>query len=320
MTRAATRQTIVVVPSTALRAELGDLPESIRLVDHAPGIDLGPEHLEAEVIVFGFEQRELLGRLGEFASLRLVQSLSAGVEAILPAIPDGVTLTNAAGVHDIPVAEWVVAMLLAHQHLLPRFLDAQRLGEWDHGGNAVATSPEDTPGDDLDGMRVLILGHGSIGRAVEARLAPFGAEVVGITRHGRAGTATPDRLCELAADVDAMVILTPLTSETDGLVGAAVLAELRDGAIVVNAGRGPVLDHAALEVELRSGRLRAALDVTVPEPLPAGHTLWRAPNLIITPHVAGSSRKWQARAYRFVGDQLRRHVAGEPLLNVRTQY
>jgi len=310
----------VVLPASALLDELGPLPDTVRLVPHVAGDDLSREQLGAEVIVFGAEQSPLVPRLAEFAALRFIQTLSAGVERLLPHVPAGVTVANAGNTHDIPVAEWVVAMLLAHQHLLPRFLDAQREQRWDHQGNALTSAPEDTPGDDLESKRVLVVGHGSIGRAVQARLEPFGVEVIGITRHGRHGTWTPDRLMDLVRDVEAVVILTPLTAESTGLISADVLAAMADHTIVVNAGRGPVLDHVALEAELRTGRLRAALDVTDPEPLPDGHSLWSAPNVIITPHVAGSSRRWQARAYRVAGDQLRRYAAGEPLHNIRHDY
>jgi len=316
----ADRRIDVLVPVEVLRHELGPLPEGMRLIEHAPGDELTDEMLGVEVVVFGAGQRELLGRLDEFGALRLVQSLSAGVDMLVGEVPEGVVLANASGAHDAPVAEWVVAMLLAHVHLLPRLFDAQRRATWDVGANALRTAPEHTASDDLEGKRVLVLGHGSIGRAVAARLEPFGAVTTGITRHGRGGTATPDQLDDLVAHADALVVMAPLTEETRGMVSAEVLAKLPDEAIVLNAARGPVIDQDALERELRAGRLRAALDVTDPEPLPDGHPLWSAPNVIITPHIAGSARRWQARAYGVAGSQLRRYAAKLPLDNIRHEY
>ena len=316
-THAGERRVIdVVVPHNALVAEMGVLPPTMRLIlvepDAVPG--------SAEVVVFGAELRHLLPVLGDIDGLRVVQTLNAGVEWLLPLVPPGVTLCNASGVHDGPVAEWVVAMILAMERRLLRFVVAQGERHWDASGNALTTAPDEIEADDLDGKRVLVVGHGSIGRAVEARLEPFGATVVGVASRARDGARGPESLPDLLPDADVVVLLAPLTDSTRGMVDAGFLTRMRDGALFVNAARGAMVDHDALESELRSGRLRAVLDVTEPEPLPAEHSLWTAPNLFITPHVAGTSRRWKIRAYRFVGEQLRRDAAGEQLLNVRTDY
>jgi phosphoglycerate dehydrogenase-like enzyme len=310
----------VLAPSNLLRDALGELPPEIDLRLLGPGAEPGPEHLECRVLVLAAELSHLVPRLGELPALEVVQTLNAGVDWLMPMVPDGLTVCNASGPHDIPVAEWVVAVVLAQLHDLPRFAAAQAEGRWDTTGNALTTPPDQIPGDDLDGKRVTVVGMGSIGRAVARRLEPFGVELRGVTKHPQEGTHPPAALPELVGDTDVLVLLCPLTPDTRGLVTAELLAALPDGALVVNASRGAVLDQGALERELRAGRLRAALDVTDPEPLPEGHSLWTAPNVIITPHTAGSSRHWLHRAYGFVGDQLRRLAAGEPLRNVRTEY
>lgn len=311
---------VVLAPSAALLEALGPLPEGFELRQLDEGAEPSPADLAAEVLVLGAELRQLVTLLGEFAELRLIQTLNAGVEMMLPHIPDGITFCNASGVHDIPVAEWAVGVLIAARRGFPGFFAAQAEGRWDATGNALTTPPDDIPFDDLDGARVLIVGYGSIGRRIGALLAPFGALVTGVAFRPRPGVHTPDELDTLLADADAVVLMAPLTEATRGLLDRRRLALMPDGAIVINGSRGAMVDQAALEDELRAGRLRAALDVTDPEPLPSGHSLWTAPGLIITPHSAGSSKRWMQRAYRFVGEQLHRYASGEPLRNVRTDY
>lgn len=311
-----TRTIDVIVPANAQMDEIGEVPAGMRLLPTGPDEVPG----RAEVLVFGAEVRHLLPELGNIQDLQFVQTLNAGVEWLIPLMPAGVVLSNASGVHDSPVAEWVLAAMLVMERRLLQFVDAQRRGEWLTSGNALTTDPADIEADDLDGKRVTIVGHGSIGRAVEARLAPFGAVVTGIGSRAREGVSGPESLPGLLPSSDVVVLLAPLTDSTRGLFDAEMLSLMPDGALLVNAARGPIVDQVALERELRSGRLRAALDVTEPEPLPEGDSLWSAPNLWITPHTAGTSRRWKQRAYRFVGDQLRRFAAGEPLQNIRGDY
>jgi phosphoglycerate dehydrogenase-like enzyme len=168
----------------------------------------------------------------------------------------------------------------------------------------------------MHGARVLIVGHGSIGRAVEERLRAFGAEVVGVALHAREGVHTAEELPALLPDADVVVVLLPLTSATHGLVDAAFLQRMKPGALLVNAGRGPVADTDALTAAVREGRIRVALDVVEPEPLPEDHELWTLPGALLTPHVAGTSEHFIDRAWQLVGEQLRRYLAGEPLRNV----
>jgi phosphoglycerate dehydrogenase-like enzyme len=162
---------------------------------------------------------------------------------------------------------------------------------------------------------VLIVGFGSIGRAVKRRLEPFGVTVIGVARHARDGVHATGELPALVERADAVVVLAPLTPETTRLVDAALLARMRDGAVLVNAGRGGVVDTGALVAELETGRLRAVLDVVDPEPLPDDHPLWELASAI-TPHNAGDTAAADERAVRFGAEQLVRFAHGEPLRNV----
>ena len=164
---------------------------------------------------------------------------------------------------------------------------------------------------------MLIVGAGSIGHAIEQHLAPFGVTVTRVARTARPeqDVHAVDELPALLPHADVVVLVVPLTEQTRGLVDAAFLAAMPDGALLINAARGPVVDTAALVTELAGGRISAALDVTDPEPLPAGHPLWQLPNVFLTPHTGGSVVGLLPRAYRLAGEQLRRYVAGETLIN-----
>ena len=162
----------------------------------------------------------------------------------------------------------------------------------------------------------MILGYGAIGAAVEARLAPFGVELIRVARRRRAGVHPVDELASLLPAGEIVVVLLPLTPATTGLIDADLLARLPPHALLVNAARGGVLDTGALLERLRAGDLSAALDVTDPEPLPAEDPLWDAPGVLITPHLAGDTVAAEKRAFALVGEQVRRYVRGEPLANV----
>lgn len=249
------------------------------------------------------------GFLDRLPDLRAIQLLTAGAEVWAAALPDGVTLCDARGVHDSPTAEWVVAAILAYLREFPVFARAQARGEWAYAGN--------TPTDELAGKRVLVIGAGSIGAAIGARLAPFEVSLTWVARTARPaeGVHGVAELPRLLPEADVVVLIVPLTPQTRGIVDAGFLAAMRDGALLVNAARGPVADTAALTAELTTGRIGAALDVTDPEPLPPDHPLWRLPNVLITPHIGGSVRGLLPRAYRLVGRQLHRYAKGEPLSN-----
>lgn len=243
--------------------------------------------------------------MAEMPNLRVVQTLTAGVEALRSHVPEGVTLCNARGAHDASTAEWVVGAILATLHDFPHFAGAQRQRRWkQHFTDALA------------GKTVLIVGYGSIGAAVERRLAGFEVETVRVARSARAGVQPIERLPQLLPDADVVVLLVPVTAETIGLMDASMLARMGDGALLVNAARGTIVDTDALMDELRSGRLRAAMDVTDPEPLPENHPLWELPGVFVTPHIAGSTGVSAQRAAELVGTQLERYVTGQSLANI----
>ncbi len=241
--------------------------------------------------------------------LQVVQALTAGVDPYLPLLPAGVALCNAAGVHDASTAELAVGLTLASLRHLDEFARAMPEGRWAHARHQA-----------LADTRVLIVGFGSIGRAIARRLRGFECEVVAVARTAREVDGVQVRAVEvlpdLVPDADVVILIVPLTSATRGMVDAAFLARMRDGALLVNVARGPVVDTDALLAECASGRLRAALDVTDPEPLPADHPLWRTNGVLISPHVGGNTTAFLPRARRLVAEQVQRHRSGEPLLNV----
>jgi phosphoglycerate dehydrogenase-like enzyme len=248
-----------------------------------------------------------LGALDGLPALHVVQVLSAGVDWILGHVAPGVTLCDARGARDGAMAEWVLAAILADAKRARDVAERQARHEWER----VAIG-------DVAGLRVLILGHGSIGRATARLLEVIGARVTGVARRARPeeDVRALTELSLLLGEADVLVNLLPLTSQTRGLVGAEVLRGLPEGALYVSAGRGATTDTGALLAALQAGRLRAVLDVVDPEPLPADHPLWDAPGLILSPHVAGDTPGAERAAWALVGAQLRRYVAGEPLENV----
>jgi len=304
---------LALLPPDALTAELEPLPAGVDVVVLDGATPGDAERVELCVLDARLRDR-FTDALPRLTGLRVVQTLNAGVDWV-PELPAGVTLCNASGVHDGPVAEWIVGMLLAAAKELPRYLDRQRAGEWDATGNTAHVAG---PGSaDLGEQHVLVIGHGSIGRALERLLVPFGTRVTGVALHPRDGVHGPEDVSRLLPEADAVVLLAPATDRTRAMVDERFLARMRPSALLVNAARGALVDTPALLAALRAGHVRAALDATDPEPLPAGHPLWTAPGLILTPHVAGSSARWRERAYRLVGDQLRRYAAGQPLRNIR---
>ena len=258
--------------------------------------------------------------------VRVVQSLWAGVDTLRPLVTENVTLCNARGVHDTPTAEWAVAAVLAMQKYLPFYAELQRRADWSGKDGAEdiyllsegARRDPDCPVlvDELSDKTVLIVGYGSVGAAVEARLRPFGCHVMRVARSAREGVSPVTALDGLLPQADIVILTAPLTSESRGMMDAERIGKMKRGALLVNAGRGPVVETQALTAALVEGRIRAALDVTDPEPLPPDHALWRAPNLLITPHVATDTPRFCVRAFAFAAEQAQRFARGEKLLNV----
>jgi phosphoglycerate dehydrogenase-like enzyme len=298
------------------RPERGALvvPEGVEVAS-IPGSPEGDRDLgRVEVLVPPYGSRRVLAALPSMSSLRLIQTLESGVDWLLPQVPPGVTVCNSRGAHDAAVAEWVLGVILAMQRHLPEHLRAQEQGLW----REIVRDDEWQPpyAGDLEGATVLIVGHGSIGAAVERRLQPFGVETRRVARRRREGVEPVDSLPGLVGLADIVVLLVPLTEETERLFDAPMLAAMKPGALLVNAGRGRVVDQDALVDALYGGHLRAALDVTDPEPLPPGHRLWSAPSLLLTPHMAGDTPHRYRRSWQLVGEQVRRLLTDEALLNV----
>ena len=244
----------------------------------------------------------------DMPALKVVQLQTAGFEHAQSRLADGVTLCNARGVHDASTAELAVGLILASFRNLPRAVRDQERQVWPGSYDEVD--------DSLADRTVLILGYGAIGEALERRLPGFECDVIRVARSARDGVHPIAELPELLPRADVVVLLTPATPETKRMVDAKFLASMKDGALLVNVARGIVVDTDALLAELGTRRIRAALDVTDPEPLPAGHPLWSAPNVLINPHRGGASTAFAPRVARLVRAQLQRYASGEPLINV----
>jgi phosphoglycerate dehydrogenase-like enzyme len=294
------------VPTKEIMSALADLPEVTVEVVVPDGGPLPPGAGEVEFYVPPFfAPQPAIAAIAGMPGLRVVQVQTAGVERLLPLVPPGVTLCNARGVHDASTAEWVVAVTLAALRDLPYFAAEQTARRWSYRFT-----------DCLAGKSVLIVGYGSIGAAVERRLAGFEVEVRRVARRARDGVASVSELPELLPGADVVIVLAPVTPETIGMVDARFLGLMKDGALLVNAARGSLVVTDALTGELRRGRLRAAVDVTDPEPLPPGHPWWGLRGVLITPHVAASTSAQLTSMLGFLRAQAGRFTRGEELVNV----
>jgi phosphoglycerate dehydrogenase-like enzyme len=306
---------------------LADLPREAEVVRIPRRLS---EPLDVDFWIVPFARKSAQQTFQHLRGVKVVQSMMAGVDWIRPWLPRDVVLCDGRGIHDISASEWVLAAILTATKRFPHYRDMQLREEWkgqasipngflDVGGAQVGQYA--VLGDDLAGKTVLIVGYGSIGVAIEARLKPF--EVKKILRIARSARKEPGvfavgELRRLLPEADVVVAIVPLTAETRGLIGAEEIALMKPGALLVNAARGPIVNTDALVEALQQNRLRAVLDVTDPEPLPARHPLWSAPNCMITPHVGGSTPEFIHRAFRFGAEQVRRFIAGEELENVVT--
>jgi phosphoglycerate dehydrogenase-like enzyme len=295
------------VPADWVAAGMTGLPDTdveVVALDGTAPLPAGVADVEFYVPSF-FPTPASIDVMRHMKRLRVVQTLTAGVDRLRPHVPPGAVLCNARGAHDAATAEWVIAAMLAAVRRFPRFALEQAAGRWAYH-----------PTDQLAEKTVLIVGYGSIGAAVERRLAGFEVTVQRVARTPRPGVPGLSELPALLPSADVVVLLVPFTPETKGMVDGAFLARMKDGALLVNAARGAVVDTAALCAELASGRLRAALDVTDPEPLPPDHPLWTLPGVFITPHVAASTPVSQRRVVRLVREQAEAYLRGDPLRNV----
>lgn len=286
-------------------ADVADLAVEV-LIPDATRLPASAAEVEFYVPPF-FPGPEAVAAMAQMPGLRVVQTLTAGFDRVRPHLPGGVVLCNARGVHDASTAEWVVGAILATARKFPYFAVEQAAGRWSYQFT-----------DCLAGKTVLIVGYGSIGQAVERRLAGFEVTVRRVARSAREGVSTVSDLPGLLPEADVVILLAPVTAETIGLAGAAFLGQMKDGALLVNAARGVLAVTGDLVAELRTGRLFAALDVTDPEPLPPDHPLWTMTNVLITPHVGASTPVSQEATRSFVRGQIERYLAGHPLINVIT--
>jgi phosphoglycerate dehydrogenase-like enzyme len=313
-------------PAAIDAAFLRDFPAEVKLIPLPDDLD---HEVEIDVWlpgVFPAEARRLWPHL---RGVRLVLALVAGTEWIPPITGLGVTICNSRGAGNIATAEWVISATLATLKYFPFYLDVQRSGQqWarraeanDHyahiTGDERALYPFVTV-EELTGKRVLLVGHGAIGPEIERMLAPFHVELVRVARSARTEPRVHavSELDMLLPQAEIVILILPLTLESHHLIGRRQLALMRQGALLVNAARGAIVDTDALMDALRSGRIRAALDVTDPEPLPEEHPLWSCPNVILTPHVAGCCPQYTPRALAVALAELRRYLVGEPLINV----
>ena len=298
---------VVSVPGQALRTALGPVPEGVELVEWNL-VDPAPAaHIDIVVPPY-MGATPLLANLAG-TSTRLVQSQSIGYDGVADVLPAGHTFANAASVHETSTAELALGLILASQRGIADFIRAADAGRW-----APARY------ESLADRTVLILGYGGVGLAIEARLAAFEVNVVRVASAARNTPAGHvhgiEELSGLLPMADIVVVTVPLNEHTQGMVNDAFLSAMPDGALLVNVARGPVADTDALVAHASSGRLRLALDVTEPEPLPAGHPLFGLPNVIITPHVGGASTAMMPRMGRLLADQIERMLRGDEPRNV----
>jgi len=298
---------LVSVPGATLRDALGTPPAGAEVVLWNMESPAPADHIDLVVPPYMGTADRLAALAG--VTTRLVQSQSIGYDDIAAVLPPGHVFANAASVHETSTAELTLALVLAAQRGIPDFVRAAGEGRW-----APARH------ESLADRRVMLLGYGGVGRAIEARLAPFEVELVRVASRARDDETGHvhgiDELPELLPAADIVIVGVPLTDATTGLVDDAFLSAVPDGALVVNIARGRVADTDAILDHATTGRLRFALDVTDPEPLPDGHPLFALPNVLISPHVGGASTAMMPRMARLLREQIERMLRGDEPLNV----
>jgi phosphoglycerate dehydrogenase-like enzyme len=312
-------------PSVLDSKLLNVMPEGIELVPLGDGLDY---NVDIDVWIPDPYPTRAMRVWPRLRGVRLVLSLMAGTEWIPATVGPHVTICNARGAHNISTAEWTISAILAMLKYLPTYVDIQRSGDWrrrsevTHVYERLTHDPRQSHPpvklEELTGKTVLLVGYGSIGKDIERMLEPFHVELIRVARSPRKDPRVHpvSELDSLLPMADVVVLILPLTAESKGLIGARQIDLMRQGALLVNAARGGIVQTDALVDALNASRIRAALDVTDPEPLPIGHPLWQCPNLLITPHVGGSSPQFGPRSLKIAADELRRYMNGEPLRNV----
>ncbi|GAA1704287.1 2-hydroxyacid dehydrogenase [Microbacterium sediminicola] len=303
---------VVTVPSATLLDDLTPAPEGVEILEWDMRDPAPRARLDIVVPPYMRGPRVLKALAG--LDVGLVQGQSIGFDGIAENLPAGNVFANAASVHEASTAELAVALTLAAQRELPRFVRAQDAARWDGPG------PSGVSVESLADRRVLLVGFGGVGKGIAVRLAGFEAEVTAVASRGRVEEGIQvhamSDIQSLLPAAEIVILSLPATAETVGIVDDAFLSALPDGALIVNVGRGPLVDTAALIDHVTRGRIRAALDVMVPEPLPSDHALWTLPGVILTPHVGGASSAMRPRIAKLVCTQIERMRAGEEPLNV----
>jgi phosphoglycerate dehydrogenase-like enzyme len=315
----------VAYPSTLWPELFRDFPSGIELIPVSEDLD---HDLEVEIWIPDPYTARAQRTWPRLRGVRLVLSLLAGTEWIPPVVGPHVTICNAHGAHNIATAEWTIAAIFAMLKYFPLYLDIQRSSVWkrrfeasEHYAKVTGETRSIYPPvmlEELAGKTVLLIGYGAIGQQIERMLVPFRVQLLRVARTARTEPKVHpvSSLESLLPSAEVVVLILPSTAESRWLIDAPQIALMPQGALLVNAARGPIVNTDALVTSLRAGKIRAVLDVTDPEPLPEGHPLWSCPNLLITPHVAASSPQFAPNALRTAAEELRRYMNGEPLRNV----
>ena len=290
----------------------------VKIVAANSAAELVGDAKEAMVIYQWSGSKELLQQaFAACPNVKWIHSRSAGLEQTLfPELRDSdVMLTNGSGVFSPALGEFVLGAILYFAKDFRRLVRNQMAGRWEQFDVHMA-----------EGKTVGIVGYGDIGRAVAARVKAIGMKVVALKRHpeksANAGslveeTFGPDRRVEMISRCDYVVVAAPLTPETRGMIGEAEIAAMKPEAVVINVGRGAVIDEKTLIRALSEGQIKgAALDVFEDEPLPAGHALYRMENVLLSPHSADHTMDWLDNAMEFFAEQCERYLDGKPLLNL----
>jgi len=277
-------------------------------MNHLPTDGFIPAESQLEDIEFyapsymgGIKTFEVIAKM---KNLKTVHYSQAGYEDILPHIPSHVILCNASGLHDVSTSELAVGLTIASRRGFAEFMDNQKNGIWQRRRKPA-----------LADSHVGIIGYGNIGKRIASLLEMFETKVTAFSRSGADGAVKISEFDKYLPDLDVIILILPLTKESKNFINADRIKKMKDGATLINLARGAIVDTDALVAELNTGRITAGLDVTDPEPLPKGHPLWSAPNLIITPHVGGDSAAFDPRARKMVQEQLTRLAEKKPLLN-----
>ena len=308
---------VICKPNSGHLSHLQQLPPDTKVIVSEDPAELRERAGEADAILnLDFTGKRLGPMLAYAKRARWVHHFGTGVDGVLTpeVIASPLPLTNGRGVFRVPLGEWAVGTMLFFAYDLRRAIRQQEAGVWEPFDSEL-----------LQGRTLGIVGYGGIGSAAAERARAFGMKILALRRRPALfgedplldGTFAPERINALMAASDYVLVAAPLTPETRGMVGAAQIAAMKPNAVIINVGRGPVIDQAALQAALEAGKIRgAALDVFEVEPLPAGHPFYKMRNVLVSPHTADRVKDFHALAYTAFFENFRRFEAGQPLINV----